>query len=67
MQSILGKCVVCDNLDNATNLAKNNKYSFRIVTLDGDIINVSGQMTGGSLVKKTTSLLSRGREIDCII
>ena len=64
IQSILGRCVVCDNLENATNLAKNNKYSFRIVTLDGDLINVSGQMTGGSIVKKTTSLLSRGREID---
>ena len=64
MQSILGRSVVIDNMDNAIQIAKNNKYSFRIVTKDGDIINTSGQMTGGSIAKKTTSLLSRGREID---
>ena len=64
MQSILGRSVVCDNMDNAIELAKKNRYSFRIVTLDGDLLNVSGQMTGGSIAKKTTSLLSRGREID---
>lgn len=64
MDSILGRSVVCDNMDNAIKLAKKNKYSFRIVTLDGDIINSSGQMTGGSIARKTTSLLSRAREID---
>ena len=64
MKSILGRCVICDNMDNAILLAKKNNYSFRIATLDGDILNVSGQMTGGSIAKKTTSLLSRGREID---
>ena len=64
INSILGRCVICDNMDNAIKVAKNNKYSFRIATLDGDIINSSGQMTGGSIAKKTTSILSRGREID---
>jgi chromosome segregation protein len=51
-------------MENAINMARRNKYAFRIVTLDGDIINSSGQMSGGSLVKKTTSILSRGREIE---
>ena len=64
MQSILGRAVVIDNMDNAINIAKKNKYAFRIVTKEGDILNTSGQMTGGSIAKKTTSLLSRGREID---
>ena len=64
IQTIAGRVVICDNMDNAIALAKKNKYSFRIVTLDGDIINVSGQMTGGSVQKKSTSILSRGREID---
>ena len=64
MNSILGRSVICDNMDNAIALARKNKYSFRIATLDGDILNSSGQMTGGSIQKKTTSLLSRGREID---
>ncbi len=61
--SLLGRSVVCDNMENAIAIARNNKYAFRIVTKDGDIINSSGQMTGGSIAKKTTSLLSRGREI----
>ena len=62
--NLLGKTVVVDTMDNAIALAKKQKYSFRIVTLEGDILNVSGQMTGGSTYKKTTSLLSRSREIE---
>lgn len=63
IQNILGKTVIADTMDNAVNISKKYKYSFRIVTLDGDIVNPSGQMTGGSVFKKTTSLLGRGREI----
>ena len=62
--SLLGRTVIVKNMDEAIKIAKKNKYSFRIVTIDGDILNASGQMTGGSVVKKTTSLLSRGREIE---
>ena len=64
MQSVLGRAIVCDNMENAISIAKKFKYAFRIVTKDGDVLNTSGQMTGGSIVKKTTSILSRGREID---
>lgn len=63
IQNLLGKTLIVDNMDNAITISKKYKYSFRIVTLDGDIVNASGQMTGGSVMKKTTSLLSRGREI----
>ena len=63
VQNLLGRTVITDNMENAVNLAKKYKYSFRIVTLEGDVINSSGQMSGGSVAKKTTSLLSRGREI----
>ena len=62
--SLLGRTVVVKDMDEAIKIAKKNKYSFRIVTLDGDILNASGQMTGGSVLKKTTSILSRSREID---
>ncbi|MBQ9313475.1 MAG: chromosome segregation protein SMC [Clostridia bacterium] len=64
VKSLLGRTVIVDNNDVAIMLAKKFKYSFRIVTLDGDVINQSGQMTGGSVTKKTTSLLSRSREIE---
>ena len=63
IESLLGRTVVVETMDNAVSLSKKYKYSFRVVTLDGDVVNPSGQMTGGSVQKKTTSLLSRGREI----
>ena len=63
LQSLLGKTFVVENIDNAITLAKKNKYSFRIVTLEGDIINPSGAISGGSVQKKTVSLLGRGKEI----
>ena len=62
--SLLGRTVIVKDMDEAIKIAKKNKYSFRIVTLDGDILNSSGQMTGGSVIKKTTSILSRSREIE---
>ena len=63
VNSVLGKTIIVDNMDNAIKIAKKYKYGFRIATLDGDIVNPSGQMTGGSIFKKTTSILSRSREI----
>ena len=64
VQSLLGRTVIVENMDVAVNVSKKFKYSFRIVTLDGDVVNASGQMTGGSVAKKTTSILSRSREIE---
>ena len=62
--NLLGRTVIVDNLNTAVNLAKKNNYSFRIVTLDGDIINPSGAITGGSVTKKTVNILGRGKEIE---
>ena len=63
VQNLLGRTVITATINEAVNISKKYKYAFRIVTLDGDIVNPSGQMTGGSVAKKTTSLLGRGREI----
>ena len=63
INSLLGKTVIMTNINEAVEVAKKFNYRFRIVTLDGDIINPSGQMSGGSTFKKTTSILSRTREI----
>ncbi len=62
VRSFLGNTVICDNLDHAVAMAKKNKHRFRIVTLDGDIIQPGGAMTGGSRNKNTGSL-SRAGEI----
>ncbi len=62
--NLLGRTVVVDNMQNAINIAKENGHSFRIVTLEGDIINSSGAITGGSVAKKTVNILGRSKEIE---
>ena len=62
--NLLGRTVIVENMDSAIALAKANNYSFRIVTLDGDVINPSGAISGGSVAQKTVNILGRNREID---
>lgn len=62
--NLLGRTVIVDNMDTAIKVAKQNGYSFRIITLEGDVINASGSITGGSIAKKTVNILGRGREIE---
>ena len=64
--NLLGRTVVVDNMQNAINIAKENNYSFRIITVEGDIINPSGAITGGSVAKKTVNILGRSREIESL-
>ena len=63
MQNLLGRVVIVEDLEQAVQLAKQNKYAFRIVTLKGDIINPSGMITGGSAPTKTVNILGRAGEI----
>ena len=62
--SLLGQTVIVDNMDNAILIAKKNSYGFRIVTLEGDVLNSSGSISGGSIQKKTVNILGRSREIE---
>lgn len=64
MASLLGRVVVVDNLDAGIALAKKYHYSHRIVTLEGDLINPGGAMTGGSTGRKAVSVFGRSREIN---
>ena len=63
IDSLLGSTVVCDNLDNAVNLAKQSGYAFRIVTLEGDVLSPQGSMSGGSKKSNDSSLLGKENEI----
>ena len=63
VRSLLAGTAVVDHIDSAIAMAKQNGYAFRIVTLDGQLINPSGAMTGGSL-NKNTGMLSRKNEIE---
>ena len=62
-KNLLGGTVIVDNLITATAIAKQTRYAFRIVTLDGDIINPQGSMTGGSKAKNKASIIGRENEI----
>ena len=62
--NLLGRTVITDTIETAIKVAKQNNYTFRIVTKTGDIINPSGAMTGGSIAKKTINILGRSKEIE---
>ena len=62
--SLLGRTVIVEDMDTAIKVAKENGYSFRIVTLEGDLINASGSITGGFVEKKTLNILGRSKEIE---
>ena len=64
--NLLGNVVIVDNLDTAVRMAQNNNFAFKIVTLEGGIINPSGSMTGGSKKSNATNLISREREIETL-
>ncbi|MDD5795616.1 MAG: chromosome segregation protein SMC [Oscillospiraceae bacterium] len=65
LSSLLGRIVVAENLNSAVNIAKSYNYRFKIVTLDGQVVNAGGSLTGGSLGRKS-GLLSRTAEIEKI-
>ncbi|MFR8530557.1 MAG: chromosome segregation protein SMC [Anaeromassilibacillus sp.] len=65
LHSLLGRIVVAEDLDAATAVARRYRYRFRIVTLDGQVVNAGGSLTGGSLARNS-GLLSRASEIERI-
>lgn len=62
VNNLLGRVVVVENIDHGIKMARKFGYKFRIVTLEGDILNPGGSMTGGS-VNKSSGFLSRANEI----
>lgn len=65
MDSLLGRTVVAEDIDAAAAIAKAHGYRYRAVTLDGQVVNAGGSLTGGS-VNKNASILSRRGEIDAL-
>ena len=63
VSNLLGNTLVCDNIANATTIAKKYGSSFKIVTLDGNQISTSGAMTGGSQDRGKSGFLSHERRI----
>lgn len=67
ISSLLGSTIVVDNLDNAIALARKYAYSFRIVTLDGDMLQTQGSISGGSKKAEGGGVLSYEREISQLV
>ncbi|MBQ0035792.1 MAG: AAA family ATPase, partial [Firmicutes bacterium] len=64
-EALLCNVLVCDNLENANNLASLLKYNYKIVTLDGEIVHKGGSMTGGK-VKNEVSIITAQSEYNRI-
>lgn len=64
ISSLLGHVIVSRTLEDANRIAASCQYRFRVVTLEGDVVNPGGSMTGGSRHNKSSNLLSRQRLID---
>ncbi|MEK5502161.1 chromosome segregation protein SMC [Bacillus sp. FSL M8-0168] len=64
VQNLLGTVLITEHLKGANELAKRLGHRYRIVTLEGDVVNPGGSMTGGAVKKKNNSLLGRNRELE---
>ena len=64
-KNLLGRTVVMEDLDSGIAAARKHQNRFRIVTLDGQLINRGGSMTGGS-VSKSAGVLSRANELETL-
>ena len=61
--NLLGRVIISDNLGSAINIAKQHGHRYKIVTLDGQVINTGGSMTGGSAAG-SAGVLSRANELE---
>lgn len=67
IEHVLGRTIISEDMDSALDIAKKSNYSFKIVTLTGEVINSGGSLTGGSLFHKSTNIIGRKREIEEIM
>ena len=63
IQFLLGRILVVDTMDHALAVASRYRYSFRIVTLEGESLNAGGSISGGAF-KNNSNLLGRRRELE---
>lgn len=66
MNHLLGRIVVVDTLQHALAIHKQYKYQLRIVTLEGELLQVGGAVTGGTFAKQKASVLSRKEERESV-
>ncbi len=64
LEHLLGNVIIAKDLPAANELAKRIGYRYRVVTIDGDVVNAGGSMTGGAVKQKQTPLIGRRRELE---
>ncbi len=62
VEYMLGNVVLVDNIDNALYISQKNDGPHKLVTLEGEVINAAGAITGGSVKSNTANILSRKAE-----
>lgn len=60
---VLCRTIICNDMDNALKIARRASFTFKIVTLAGDVVNPGGSLTGGSQQRKSANILGRKKEI----
>ena len=63
--SLLGRIAIAEDIDSAASIAKKYNYRFKIVTLDGQVVNAGGSFTGGSAAR-SAGMLTRKNEIEAL-
>ncbi|SMO46479.1 chromosome segregation protein SMC [Melghirimyces algeriensis] len=66
VENLLGHVIVARKLEDANKVARRMGYRYRIVTLEGDVVNPGGSMSGGSRQKSRANLLSRSRQVEVL-
>lgn len=64
ISNLIGNVIIAKDLKGANEIAKLIQYRYRLVTLDGDVVNPGGSMSGGTVKQKKNSLLSRKGELE---
>lgn len=63
VENLLGRIIVCEDLDSARSIASVCDHKFKVITLSGDSVNPGGSLTGGSIRKDSVGILGRSKEI----
>ncbi|AGK97340.1 chromosome segregation protein SMC [Clostridium pasteurianum] len=64
VEHVLGRTVIAEHMDSALEISKKSNFSFRVVTLAGEIVNPGGALTGGSIYNKGFNIIGRKREVE---
>ncbi|WP_134700345.1 chromosome segregation protein SMC [Ammoniphilus sp. YIM 78166] len=64
VENLLGSVIVTETLEQANQAARKTGYRYRFVTVEGDVVNPGGAMTGGTVQQKSTNLLGRNRQLE---